>query len=68
MSSANESSLGRIQLAGESHRRSYMSEHGTTINPYDALFAGRAVYDVLKELPLGRLQVLPKDYGQSFMR
>ncbi|GAC1519179.1 MAG: hypothetical protein NVS3B10_21010 [Polyangiales bacterium] len=48
--------------------RSYMSAHGLATNPYDALFEGRAVYEVLKELPLDRLQVLPKDYGQSFMK
>jgi hypothetical protein len=47
--------------------RPYMAAHGTTTNPYDAIFGGRPSYQVLAELPVGRLQVLPKDYGQTFL-
>jgi hypothetical protein len=47
--------------------RVYMAQHGTTISPYDAIFAERNAYSVLQEIPIDRLQVLPQDYGQSFM-
>ncbi len=57
---------GAVVLQAEDPRP-YMAAHGTTTNPYDAIFGGRAAYAVLQELPLSRLQVLPKDYGQSFM-
>jgi hypothetical protein len=48
--------------------RVYMAQHGTTTNPYDAIFAGRDAYTVLQDIPIDRLQVLPKDYGQSTMQ
>jgi hypothetical protein len=48
--------------------RVYMAQHGTTTNPYDTIFAGRDAYTVLQDIPIDRLQVLPKDYGQSIMQ
>jgi hypothetical protein len=49
--------------------RIYMAQHGTTTNPYDAIFAaGGGAYTVLQDIPIERLQVLPKDYGQSVMQ
>jgi hypothetical protein len=42
--------------------RPYMQAHGTTTNPYTAIFGGTASYAVLADIPLDRLQVLPKDY------
>jgi hypothetical protein len=57
---------GAVDLQAEDDRP-YMAAHGTTTSPYDAIFGGRAVYQVLADIPLARLQVLPQDYGMSFM-
>ena len=45
----------------------YMASHGG-VNPYPALFEGRPSYEVLKDMPVSRLQALPKDYGIDFMK
>jgi hypothetical protein len=47
--------------------RVYMSRHHTTVNPYDAIFEGRSAYSVLADIPIDRLQVLPRNYGETFM-
>ena len=56
---------GAVDLQAEDSRP-YASAHGGT-DPYVALFQGRPSYQVLQEIPMNRLQALPKDYGQSFM-
>lgn len=58
---------GAVDLQAEDPRP-WMAAHGTTTDPYDAIWDGRSQYDALKDLPLDRLQVLPKDYGQDFMK
>ncbi len=58
---------GAVDLQAEDPR-SYNVEHGTTGDPYASTFEGRASYAVLQEIPVGKFQVLPKDYGQSFMK
>lgn len=58
---------GAVDLQAEDPR-SYNLEHGTTGDPYAAAFEGRASYAVLQEIPVSKFQVLPKDYGQSFMK
>jgi hypothetical protein len=57
---------GAVDLQAEDDRP-YMAAHGTTTSPYVAIFGGRASYDVLSDLPVDRLQVLPADYGMTFM-
>jgi hypothetical protein len=47
--------------------RPYMTAHDTTTSPYTAIFDGTPAYSVLADIPLSRLQVLPQNYGQSFL-
>jgi hypothetical protein len=58
---------GSVAMQAEDPRV-YMAQHGTTTNPYDTIFAGRDAYTVLQDIPIDRLQVLPKDYGRSIMQ
>jgi hypothetical protein len=53
---------GAVDLQAEDDRP-YMAAHGTTTSPYVAIFGGRQAYEVLADIPLDRLQVLPQNYG-----
>jgi hypothetical protein len=53
---------GAVDLQAEDDR-SYMAAHMTTTSPYVAIFGGAPAYQVLADVPIDRLQVLPANYG-----
>jgi hypothetical protein len=57
---------GAVDIQAEDPRP-YQAAHNTTTNPYDAIFGGTPSYAVLADIPIDRFQVLPQDYGKSFM-
>jgi hypothetical protein len=54
---------GAVGIQAEDDRP-YMAAHDTMTSPYDAFFGGSAGY-TLPDIPVGRFQVLPKDYAKS---